>query len=82
MGVVQERNRNTYTRRHVVARAQQDYRFYAADADLDRANRLLGEAERLELSGRYMLGRAARVDASHLYQRHKDYLIIDPEAKL
>jgi hypothetical protein len=64
-------------------RFESDSRRYSADACLDRAKRLINQATELEAGGSYMLGRAARIDATHLLARVPlEFLIVDPEAKL
>ena len=66
----------------VQQRRDEDYRYYAADADLSRAIRQIREAQKIEEGGSYQVGRSMRVDATHLIERHLDFLQIDPEAKL
>ena len=63
-------------------RIEPDSRRFAADADINRAKRLINKATELEEQGRYTLGRAMRIDATRLFQRHLEFLQIDPEARL
>jgi hypothetical protein len=66
----------------VQQRCDEDYRYCMADGDLSRAKRQINEARKMEDRGGYRVARSMRVDASYLFERHLEFLIIDPEAKL
>jgi hypothetical protein len=64
-------------------RIEPDSRRHAANQCLDRAKRLIEQATEFEEGDRYMLGRAARIDATHLLARIPlKFLIVNPEAEL
>ena len=73
----------TSTCRRVRERAEEDRRFYTADHELDRAKRMIEQAQKFEDKGHLELGKNIRSDATRYLQRIPlEFLVIDPEAIL
>jgi hypothetical protein len=66
----------------VQQRCDEDYRYCMASCDVDRAIRHIEEFERFEESERYELMAGACRSTVDILRRYKQFLIIDPEAKL